>query len=137
VYVIKIFVYYFINFILGIDVDGIHCQDIIAAMGQRYDIHPLVQADMMTIEQRTKLDVLDDALFLVCKLIYRDMSGSGHINTEQICFYLKENLLITVKETPTDLFDSIKSKIKAFIKYFILFCFQRSYSTRKRSYKKI
>jgi magnesium transporter len=79
-------------------------------MGLRYNIHPLVQTDVTTIEQRTKLDVLDDALFLVCKLMYRDMNGTGHIHTEQICFYLKENLLITFQETPKDLFDSIKSK---------------------------
>src|SRR5271168_93484 len=96
--------------ILGIDVDGVHYQEIIAELGLRYDIHSLVQTDMATIEQRTKLDVLDDALFLVCKLIHRDHNGTGHIYIEQICFYLKENILITVQETPKDLFDSIKSK---------------------------
>lgn len=64
---------------------------------------------MMTTEQRTKLDVLDDALFLVCKFIYRDINDPTHINIEQICFYLKENLLITLQETPKDLFESIKS----------------------------
>ena len=55
---------------------------------------------MITIEQRTKLDVLDDddALFLVCKFIYRDIQDPGHINVEQICFYLKENLLISLQE---------------------------------------
>ncbi len=95
---------------LGIDLDGIHYQDIISEMGQRYNIHPLVQIDMKTFEQRTKLDVLDDALFLVCKLIYRDVNGTGRIHTEQISFYVKENLLITLQETPKNLFDSLKSK---------------------------
>jgi magnesium transporter len=111
VYVVQILIYHFVNLISGIDVDGIHYQDIISQIGQRYNIHPLVQADITTVEQRTKIDVLEDALFLVCKLIYRDMNGTGHINIEQICFYLKENLLITFQETPKDLFDSIKSKI--------------------------
>ena len=90
--------------------DGIHYQDVISQLGVRYDIHPLVQTDMSTIEQRTKLDVLDDALFLVCKFIYRDISGSAIVNVEQISFYLKDNLLITLQETPKDLLDSIKSK---------------------------
>jgi len=127
------------NSFLGIDVDGVHHHDIIAQIGNRYDIHALVQADITTTEQRTKLDVLDDALFLVCKLIFRDIGRSGHTVIEQISFYLKENLLITFQETPKDLFDSIKSKIKISIKYSNLFfyCFQRSYSTRKRSYKKM
>ena len=96
----------------GIDVDGVHQHDIIGQLGNRYDIHALVQTDITTTEQRTKLDVLDDALFLVCKLIFRDIGRTGHTVIEQISFYLKENILITFQETPKDLFDSIKSKIK-------------------------
>ncbi|CAF5041034.1 unnamed protein product [Rotaria sp. Silwood1] len=94
-----------------IDIDGIHDSDVISAIGKRYDIHSLVQTDMTTSEQRTKLDVLDDALFLVCKLIYRDMEHTGQIIIQQMSFYLKTDLLVTFQETPKDLFDSIKSKI--------------------------
>ncbi|CAF4937679.1 unnamed protein product, partial [Rotaria sp. Silwood1] len=97
---------------LWIDVDGVHQRDIIAQIGNRYDIHALVQTDITTTEQRTKLDVLDDALFLVCKLIFRDIGRTGHTIIEQISFYLKENLLITFQETPKDLFDSIKNRIR-------------------------
>ena len=95
----------------GIDVDGIHRQDVISVLCQRYDIHSLVQTDMTTIEQRTKLDVVDDALFLICKLIYRDLNALGHIYIEQISFYVTNNLIISLQETPKDLFNSIKSNI--------------------------
>lgn len=97
------------NLSLGIDVDGVHQHEIIGQLGIRYDIHALVQTDITTTEQRTKLDVLDDALFLVCKLIFRDSTRTGHTIIEQISFYLKENILITFQETSKDLFDSIKS----------------------------
>ncbi|CAF3068176.1 unnamed protein product [Rotaria sp. Silwood2] len=100
-----------ITSITWIDVDGIHVQEIISAIGDRYDIHTLVQADV-TNDQRTKLDVLDDALFLVCKLIFRDMDHTGQIIIQQISFYVKDNLLITFQETPKDLFDSVKSRIR-------------------------
>ena len=82
---------------------------------------------MTTTEQRTKLDVVDDALFLVCKLIYRDINGTGHVNTEQISFYIKDNLLITLQERRNDLFESIKSKILSFSSIFIclLYCSDR------------
>ncbi|CAF3730867.1 unnamed protein product [Rotaria sp. Silwood1] len=95
-----------------IDIDGIHDSDVISAIGKRYDIHSLVQTDMTTSEQRTKLDVLDDALFLVCKLIYRDMEHTGQIIIQQMSFYLKTDLLVTFQETPKDLFDSIKNRIR-------------------------
>ena len=90
--------------------DGVHEHSIITDIGNRYDIHSLVQADITTTEQRTKLDVFDDALFLVCKIIFRDIGRTGHTVIEQISFYMKENILITFQETSKDLFDSIKSK---------------------------
>ncbi|CAF1039638.1 unnamed protein product [Adineta ricciae] len=95
-----------------IDVDGVHYSDVISQLADRYDIHSLVQTDIKTTEQRTKLDVLDDSLFLVCKLIFRDVANTGHTIIEQMTFYLKENILITFQETPKDLFDSIKNRIR-------------------------
>jgi magnesium transporter len=113
-----------INLFSGIDVDGIHYQYIIQQLADRYNIHSLVQQDII-LEQRTKLDVLDDALFLVCKLMYRDINHPEKTVIQQISFYLKENILITFQETPKDLFDSIKSKIPIFFEgiYFICYCF--------------
>lgn len=78
-------------------------------MGQHFDLHPLVVADIETTEQRTKLDVFEDALFLVGKMIYRE-----HVQSitciEQISFYLKENILITFQEKSKDIFEPIKRK---------------------------
>ncbi|UJR22753.1 hypothetical protein I4U23_025785 [Adineta vaga] len=95
-----------------IDVDGVHYTDVITQLADRYDIHSLVQTDIKTTEQRTKLDVLDDALFLVCKVIFRDMAVTGETIIEQMSFYLKDNILITFQERPKDLFDSIKNRIR-------------------------
>ncbi len=65
-------------------------------------------ADIETTEQRTKLDVFEDALFLVGKMIYPD-SVQQITHVEQISFYLKENILITFQETPKDIFEPFKS----------------------------
>ncbi|CAF3803656.1 unnamed protein product [Rotaria sp. Silwood1] len=101
-----------VNSMTWIDIDGIHDPDVISGIGERYDIHSLVQTDITTTEQRTKLDVLDDALFLVCKLIYHDMDCTGQIIIQQMSFYLKHDILITFQETSKDLFDSIKNRIR-------------------------
>lgn len=96
---------------LWIDVTGVHDHELLLHLGQHFDLHPLVVADIETTEQRTKLDVLEDALFLVGKMIYRD-----HLQSitciEQISFYLKENILITFQEKPKDLFEPIKHRIR-------------------------
>ena len=93
---------------LGIDVDGVHQQEIIDKLCHRYGIHSLVKCDIVSTEQPTKLDVLPDALFLVRKLVFCDRGASERIRIEQISFYLKENVLITFQETPKTLFESIK-----------------------------
>ncbi|CAF3295218.1 unnamed protein product [Rotaria socialis] len=99
------------NECLWIDVTGVHDHDLIARLGQRFNIHPLVVADIETTEQRTKLDVFEDTLFLVGKMIYPDIEQQiTHI--EQISFYLKENILITFQEKSKDIFEPIKNRIR-------------------------
>ena len=86
-----------------------HDHDLLVRLGQHFDLHPLVVADIETTEQRTKLDVFEDALFLVGKMIYRDQVQSITC-IEQISFYLKENILITFQEKSKDIFEPIKRK---------------------------
>jgi len=97
------------NECLWIDIPGVHDEDLLAKIGERFKIHPLVLADIETSEHRTKLDILDDALFLVAKLIYFDQSTKKTC-IEQICFYVKENILITFQQKPKDIFNKIKRK---------------------------
>jgi magnesium transporter len=72
-------------------------------------MHQLVLQDIKVLAQRTKLDVLEDALFLVAKLIYPD-GTTQKTYSEQICFYVKENILITFQQKPNDIFDRVKSE---------------------------
>ncbi|CAF1192625.1 unnamed protein product [Adineta steineri] len=96
---------------LWIDVTGVHDHDLLARLGRQFNIHPLVIGDIEITEQRTKLDVFEDALFLVAKMIYPDnLQQITHI--EQISFYLKENILITFQEKPKDIFETIKNRIR-------------------------
>ncbi|CAF3272299.1 unnamed protein product [Rotaria sp. Silwood2] len=99
------------NECLWIDVTGIHDHDLITRLGRRFNIHPLVVVDIETTEQRAKLDVFEDTLFLVGKMIYPD-SIQQITQIEQISFYLKENILITFQEKPKDIFESIKNRIQ-------------------------
>ncbi|UJR37817.1 hypothetical protein I4U23_030507 [Adineta vaga] len=99
------------NECLWIDAIGVHDTTLLTSISRRFKIHPLVILDIETHEQRTKLDIFDDALFLVLKLIYPDRI-TQQTCIEQISFYLKENVLITFQEKPKDTFDQIKNKIR-------------------------
>ncbi|CAF2971693.1 unnamed protein product [Rotaria sp. Silwood2] len=99
------------NECLWIDINGMHDKVLLSSISRRFKIHPLVILDIETNEQRTKLDIFEDALFLVVKLIYPDnITQKTHI--EQISFYLKENILITFQEKSNHIFDRIKNRIR-------------------------
>ncbi|CAF1121757.1 unnamed protein product [Adineta ricciae] len=95
---------------LWIDVPTIQDHDLISNIGKRFDIHPLVLQDIATEDQRAKLDTFDNALFLVAKVIFND-NTSEKTCVDQICFYLKENVLITFQQQPKDIFDLVKNRI--------------------------
>ncbi|CAF3609528.1 unnamed protein product, partial [Adineta steineri] len=92
---------------LWIDVIGVQNEVLLSSISRRFKIHPLVIADIATNDQRTKLDVFEDALFLIIKLINSNRD-TQQISIEQISFYMKENILITFQEKSSDIFDSIK-----------------------------
>ncbi|CAF0723504.1 unnamed protein product [Adineta steineri] len=95
---------------LWIDVPVTQDEVLLTSISERFKIHPLVIADIETTEQRTKLDVFEDAFFLVLKLIY-PTRGTDETSIDQICFYMKENILITFQQKPKEIFDPIKNRI--------------------------
>ncbi|CAF3270577.1 unnamed protein product [Rotaria socialis] len=96
---------------MWINVTGVHDKILLSNISRQFKIHPLVVLDIETNEQRTKLDIIDDALFLVVKLIYPDQI-SRKPRIEQISFYVKENTLITFQQNPNDIFERIKNRIR-------------------------
>ncbi len=52
-----------------INVESITDTNIVAEIGQIFDIHPLVLEDIVNPEQRIKIEVYDDYIFIVLKMI--------------------------------------------------------------------
>lgn len=76
-----------------------------------FDVHPFVIDDISTIEQRMKISILQDDIYLILSLIYLNETNRV-VEQQNISFYLKENLLITVQEYRTHaLFSTIKYRL--------------------------
>lgn len=96
-----------------IDVDGLADTTLLQALGQRYELHPLLQEDVLNTEQRPKLDEFDDNLFLVTRML--SMEGSGatrQLRTEQVSFVLGKNHVISFQERPGDVLEPIRERIR-------------------------
>ena len=92
-----------------INIEGIHRKDILDELSIPFNLHKLVIEDIVTMNVRMKLDLLDNnsSIYLLMKMIYMDPNVK-HIKQEQISFLLKENnFLITFQEAkdPKNTFD--------------------------------
>jgi len=81
-------------------VDGLKDVSIIDAIGQHFDIHPLVLEDILNTHQRPKFEDFNDYLYVVIKAI---SLGNEEFNVEyeQISLLILNNFVFTFMENLT------------------------------------
>ncbi len=92
-----------------INVDGLHNVQTIEKIGERFDIHPLIQEDIVHLGQRPKLEDFDSYIFLVVRMLYLN---EKNIIDEQLSVVFGSNYVITFQEHPGDVFDLLKERIR-------------------------
>ena len=97
--------------ITWINIDGVHDAQLIEQLGSHFNIHPLVLEDIMNTGQRPKIEVFDNYLYLVLKMLYKDES-KAEIQAEQVSILLSKNVVISFQEKPGDIFNNIRERIR-------------------------
>jgi magnesium transporter len=97
--------------ITWVNIDGLHDVEIINRVGNHFGIHPLVLEDLLNTEQRTKLDDLEDYLFIVAKMFYFE-PDDYRVRYEQISFILWKNLILSFQEDIGDIFDPLRERLR-------------------------
>ena len=93
-----------------INIDGLHEVDVIEKLGEHLEIHPLVLEDILYVEQRPKVEDLDDYMFFVIKMLTR-MPERG-TDVEHISLILGPNWVISFQEVPGDIFGEIRGRLR-------------------------
>lgn len=96
---------------IWINVDGISNVTLIKNLGKHFNIDNLVLEDLVNPEQRVKLEEREEYLILILKMLNLNLI-TEEIEYEQISLILKDNILITVQETPNDVFDGIRARLE-------------------------
>ncbi|MCP1386351.1 magnesium/cobalt transporter CorA [Runella salmonicolor] len=101
-------------FVSWLDVDGIHEPDVIEAVGQLHNIHPLLLEDVMNTRQKPKIEFYNDSyVFVSLKMLYWH-DKTGEIDAEHISFFLGSNYVISFQEKRSnDIFRLVIDRIKA------------------------
>jgi len=94
-----------------INVNGLHDVELLKRIGDQVGIHPLVQEDILNTDQRAKVEVYDNFLFIVLRMLYLNGDNVA-IQNEQVSMVLCSNCLITFQERKGDVFDPIRDRLR-------------------------
>ena len=95
-----------------INVDAVHNVPVLAELGEAFKLHPLMLEDILNTDQRPKVEIMDDAVYIILKMFDFDM-GTQDIVTEQVSLVLGRNFLITFQQEVGNEFDPVRQRLKA------------------------
>jgi magnesium transporter len=96
--------------ITWINVIGLHDIDKINEIGTYFSIHPLTIEDILNTDHRPKVEITDEYIFIVLKMIHIDPE-TNQILIEQVSIILGHHYIITFQERAGDIFDNIRHRI--------------------------
>lgn len=99
------------NGVTWINIDGLHDEKSIEEICTYLDVHKLSMEDILSVNQRPKLEEYPDYLQAFVKMISINHEDEI-IEYEQISFLLKGNVLVSFQEKTGDIFDSVRKRIK-------------------------
>jgi len=95
-----------------LNVHGLHDAEVLAEIGRRFNLHPLVLEDILNTDQRPKLDDYGDYLYLVTRFFDYD-AASMSLSTDQVSIIVGRNFVLSFQERPTGCFDPIRERLRS------------------------
>src|SRR5690606_8954257 len=104
------FKYNDISHITWINVNGLSDTAAIVALGNHFELHPLIQEDIVSTYQRPKIEEYEDYLFLVFKMLHFDENEK--LKKEHISLVMGKDYVVTFQEADNDVFDDLRERIE-------------------------
>jgi len=85
---------------------------------RHFEFHTLTAEDVLHIVQRPRLEVFDDHLFVVLRMLKmiqgqsKDGESDSILDTEQVSLFLYDKVLITFQEKPGDVWQPIRERLQ-------------------------
>jgi magnesium transporter len=94
-----------------INIDGLRKSDV-EAVCTHFEVHPLVIEDILSINQRPKMDEVEGLLFCLLNMLYYNEKNKT-VETEQISIVLGDHFVLSFQEDAhRDVFDPLRNKLK-------------------------
>lgn len=97
-----------------IQIRGLHDIEKLRTVWNYFDLHPLVQEDIVSISQRPKVELYPDAIFIVLRMITPKPGPENgqQLQTEQISIVFGENYVLSFQESDDPVFDPILKRLE-------------------------
>lgn len=96
---------------LWLNVHGLHEPEVMAEIGRRFNLHPLVLEDILNTDQRPKIDDYGDYLYIVARFFEYDIA-TATVTSDQISIVLGADFVLTFQERPTGTFDPLRERLR-------------------------
>lgn len=97
--------------ITWLNVEGLSDINVLETVGTVFSLHPLVLEDILDTDQRPKIDVNEEYIYISAKMLFYDKE-LGELDIEQVSLILGEKYVITITEKDTDVFDPIIKRLQ-------------------------
>lgn len=94
-----------------INVEGLHETDVLEKIGEVFNLHPLVLEDILNTDQRPKIDINDEYIYISAKKLAYD-GGLDEFDIEQVSFILGKDFIVSIAEKDTDVFEPVIKRLK-------------------------
>lgn len=94
-----------------LNVYGLHEPEVMAEVGRRFSLHPLVLEDILNTDQRPKLDEYGDYLFMVTRFFDYD-AKTMDVTSEQVSIVIGRQFVLTFQEKPTGNFNPVRDRLR-------------------------
>jgi len=94
-----------------INVHGLHEAELLAGIGRRFNLHPLVLEDILNTDQRPKVDDYGSYLYIVARFFHYD-PGTMSSSSEQVSLVVGDGFVLTFQERPTGSFDPVRERLR-------------------------
>jgi magnesium transporter len=93
-----------------VHVNGLHDLTLLDRLGSDLGIHPLVLEDIVNTEQRAKVEMYKDQLFVVMKMARLDPE-SKNVEIEQVSLLLSGQTVLSLQDSGSDLFEHVRTRL--------------------------
>lgn len=97
-----------------IQVRGLHDVERLRQVMEYFELHPLIQEDIVSISQRPKVEPYGDVIFVVMRMIRAGLTSEGvpELKSEQVSLVLGSNYLLSFQESDDPLFAPVIRRLE-------------------------